>query len=75
MRVLETVERFEEDLTDHARIHRPLHAILEVGEAIEADPQRPGKGQQDPLTLALQNTLRSMLDNLSREAKPLVRES
>src|SRR6185295_1574856 len=30
-RLLETVERFEEDLTDKVRIHRPIHAAVEVG--------------------------------------------
>ena len=34
-RVLETVERFEEDLTDCSRPHGPLKAVLKVGEAIE----------------------------------------
>ena len=36
--LLETVERFEEDLTDRVRVHRPMHAAVEVGEAIEVPP-------------------------------------
>jgi hypothetical protein len=35
-RLLETVERFEEDLTDQVRVHGEIHAKVMVGEAIEA---------------------------------------
>ena len=38
-RLLETVERYEEDLTDAARPHSPIHAVISVGEAMEG--QRP----------------------------------
>ena len=34
-RVLETVERLEEDLTDVATVHRPLAVTVHVGEPIE----------------------------------------
>ncbi len=37
--LLETVERFEEDLTDVARIHRPFLVVVEIGEAIEVGPR------------------------------------
>src|SRR6185503_4883332 len=30
-RVLETVERFEKDMTDKARIHPPMRAVIDVG--------------------------------------------
>src|SRR5262249_22824675 len=39
-RLLETVERFEEDLTDEARVHRPLRVVIQVGPAIEVSPAR-----------------------------------
>lgn len=71
MRLLETVERFEEDLTDRASIHRPLHAILEVGEAIEAPIARPKKGEADPIMEPLSQRLQAMLNRLSHEAQPL----
>lgn len=35
---LETVERFEEDLTDNTRPHPPLHVVVMVGPAIPCDP-------------------------------------
>jgi hypothetical protein len=37
-RILETVERFEEDLTDTARIHGPLKAVIQFDDAIPVDP-------------------------------------
>ena len=39
-RILETVERFEEDLTDKAKPLGHLKAVIEVGEAIEVTTQR-----------------------------------
>lgn len=70
-RVLETVERFEEDLTDRARIHRPLHAILEVEPAIEVEATKPPKDQPDPITAQLEASLRSRLATLSKESAPV----
>lgn len=69
-KLLETVERLEEDITDRARTHRPLHAILQIDHPIEVDPNRPGRGQ-DPLMSELSLRLQAMLDKLSMEAKPL----
>jgi hypothetical protein len=70
-RVLETVEGIEEDLTDRARIHRPLHAILEVGKAIEVDTDKPSRDAEDHLMDSLSFALRSMLGQLAGEAKPI----
>lgn len=47
-RILETVERFEEDLTDRVRVHGEIHATISVGEAIEVSGERP-RGGTDPL--------------------------
>jgi hypothetical protein len=60
-RLLETVERFEEDLTDRITVHRPLHATVTVGEAIEASPSREGRGADDPLMAQIESQLRAML--------------
>jgi 1-acyl-sn-glycerol-3-phosphate acyltransferase len=40
-RVLETVERLEEDLTDAATVHRPLAVTVQVGEPIEVTAGGP----------------------------------
>lgn len=70
-RILETVESIEEDITDRAQVHRPLHAILEVGPALEVDTQRPPREGADPLMSGLSNWLQYKLEALSLEAKPL----
>jgi len=67
-RLLETVEQLDEDLRDHARIHRPLHAILEIGPPIEVADARPPKNSPDPLMADLDARLREMLEQLSQEA-------
>ena len=69
-RVLETVERLDEDVHDHARIHRPWHCILDIGEAIEVEPTKPPKGQRDPVMPQLEASLSGMLDRLASESKP-----
>jgi len=60
-RLLETVERFEEDLTDTARVHTPIRAVVEVGEAIEVSPERTRSPEGDPLMSAIKNQLEKML--------------
>jgi 1-acyl-sn-glycerol-3-phosphate acyltransferase len=60
-RLLETVERFEEDLTDVARPHAPLHAVISVGEAIEVAPSRDRGAENDPVTAQIRSQLETML--------------
>ncbi len=67
-RILETVERFEEDLTDHARVHGRLRAVIEVDEAIEVSPDRDRSAAVDPLMATLESRLQTMLDRLSTES-------
>ncbi len=69
-RLIETIERFEEDLTDRATIHQPWHAVMEIGEAIEVAAAKPRKGEGDALTDSLSGALSSMLQQLSTEAQP-----
>jgi hypothetical protein len=59
-RILETIERLEEDLTDRIRVHGEIHATVTVGEAIEVSADRP-RGQADPLMGQVQDQLVSML--------------
>jgi 1-acyl-sn-glycerol-3-phosphate acyltransferase len=60
-RLLETVERFEEDLTDKIRLHGPIHATITVGTAIEVSPTREGRGSGDPLLEQIEQQLKTML--------------
>ena len=69
-RILETVERFEEDMTDVARIHRPMRAVIEVGEAIEVSPERARGADTDPLMTSIREQLETMLAASARKARP-----
>jgi 1-acyl-sn-glycerol-3-phosphate acyltransferase len=62
--MLETVERYEEDLTDKVHIHRPLHAAVEVGEAIEVSPARERGVEVDPVIATIRRQLETMLARL-----------
>ena len=67
-RVLETIERFEEDLTDKARRHGRLKVILQIAPAIEVSPERDRKAPVDPLMIEIQQTLQQMLNELALES-------
>jgi 1-acyl-sn-glycerol-3-phosphate acyltransferase len=66
-RLLETVERFEEDLTDVARTHGPLRVVIQLGPALEVSPVRAKAGSEDPLLMKLEQQLREMLQRLANE--------
>lgn len=61
-RLLETIERYEEDLTDTARVHAPIRAVISVGEAIEASPTRDRNADSDPLVEEIRRQLGEMLE-------------
>lgn len=61
-RILETVERYEEDLTDAARAHPPLRAVITVGEGIEVGPERDRSRATDPITAAIRQQMEVMLE-------------
>jgi hypothetical protein len=67
-RLLETVERFEEDLTDDARIHSPMRVIVEVGEAIPVAAARERGASGDPLMDAVRTRIEAMLATTRRSA-------
>jgi 1-acyl-sn-glycerol-3-phosphate acyltransferase len=64
-RMLETVERYEEDLTGLSRPHPPLHAVISVGEAIEAGTTRDRRSETDPIA----QEIRRQLENMMEETK------
>lgn len=66
--ILETVERFEEDFTDRTRVHGPLHAVVEVGEAIPVEGRRDRNAASDPLMEGIRTQLTAMLAALSDES-------
>jgi 1-acyl-sn-glycerol-3-phosphate acyltransferase len=59
-RILETVERLEEDLTDRISVHGEIHATVTVGEAIQVTGERP-RGEADPLLAEIRGKLVALL--------------
>jgi hypothetical protein len=70
-RVLEMIEKFEEDLTDKARLHGQLKVVLQIGESIDVSPERDKRAPVDPLMTAIQSSLQTMIDELAA-ASPLL---
>jgi 1-acyl-sn-glycerol-3-phosphate acyltransferase len=68
-RILETVERFEEDLTDGVRRHGSISATVTVGDAIEATAARESRGGPDPLMQQIESELRRRLGIETNEYK------
>jgi hypothetical protein len=60
-RMLETVERFEEDLTDTCRVYRPMAVKVSVGEAIPVSPTRDRSAAEDPAMSSMEKQLNDMI--------------
>lgn len=67
-RILETIERFEEDLTDKARIHGKLKAVVDVLDPIEVSTKRDRSASEDPLMAEIRERLQGELDVLKTES-------
>lgn len=61
-RILETVERYEEDLKDVARPHFPLRAVIHVGDAIEVSATRDRSQEADPITAQVRAQMEELLE-------------
>ena len=70
-RVVETVERLEEDFVDEARKYEPFHAVVEVGEAIPVGTQRDREAGGDPIMTEVHRQLQAMIDGLAAERTPV----
>ncbi len=66
-RIVETVERFEEDFTDRMRVHEPFHSVIEVGTPISVGPQRERNGDTDPVMAEVRHQLQTMINELAEE--------
>lgn len=69
-RILETVERFEEDMTDKVRTVSPIRALVDVGEAIEVNSERVRGADGDPLMLGIQASMEAMLASSLADLHP-----
>jgi 1-acyl-sn-glycerol-3-phosphate acyltransferase len=70
-RVVETVERFEEDFTDKMRINQPFHTVIQVGEAIPVGTQRTREETGDPIMADVRRQLQTMMNELAAERTPV----
>ncbi|MBL8854060.1 MAG: 1-acyl-sn-glycerol-3-phosphate acyltransferase [Planctomycetaceae bacterium] len=68
-RILETVEKFEEDLTDQARVHGKLKVVIDIDPAIEVSAKREKSAEGDPLINAIQSRLEAKLTSLQSESR------
>lgn len=66
--VLETVERFEEDLTDKISLRGPFHAVIEVGEVIVISPKKDRNDKSEPAIQIIEQQLIEMLGRLAKES-------
>ena len=70
-RILETVERFEEDTTGVARVHAPMRALVDVGEAVEVPAEDERRDvDSDPVMVKVREQMRAMLAASLAEAHP-----
>ncbi|MBU6400297.1 MAG: 1-acyl-sn-glycerol-3-phosphate acyltransferase [Verrucomicrobia bacterium] len=68
-RFLETLERFEEDLTDRVGKHGPISANVTVGDAIEVSPARDSHADPDPLLPEIKRQLEDLMGIQSPEVQ------
>lgn len=66
-RIIETVERLQEDFTDTITFHPPMHAIIQVGDAIAVGPQRERGETGDPVMIEVRRQLQDMIDSMAAE--------
>jgi 1-acyl-sn-glycerol-3-phosphate acyltransferase len=70
-RVVETVERLQEDFTDTVRVHEPFHAVIQVGEAILVGTERVRDELGDPVMAEVRRQLQTMINELAAERTAL----
>ncbi|MES2921271.1 MAG: 1-acyl-sn-glycerol-3-phosphate acyltransferase [Verrucomicrobiota bacterium] len=68
-RILETIERYEEDLTDVARPHFPIRAVITVGDAIEVIAARDKSQEADPITVEIRQRMEGLLESSKSSRK------
>lgn len=69
-RIVETIQRIEEAIYGKVTESMPMKVVIQVDPAIEVPEGRAPKGETDPLLCQLDERLRTMLGELSQEARP-----
>ena len=70
-RIIETVERLEEDFTDQSHKYEPFHAVVDIGEAIPVGPDRDREAVGDPVMDEVHRQLQTMIDGMAAERTPI----
>ena len=68
-RILETVERFNENLWGDETQHGPMKTIIQVGEPIEVNPKRDRSAKVDALMQSIEQSLNDLLKLSADECK------
>ena len=68
-RIIETVEKFEEDFLGTYPLHGDLKAIINVGEAIEVPTRREKGSVGEPLMNQIRDSIEVMLQGMTSESK------
>ncbi len=68
-RILEVVEKFEEDLADEVRVHGQMKAVIRIGQPIEVPRDRDKGASEDPLMATVRQQLEEMLGQLQSESR------
>ncbi len=68
-RLVETIQRMQENLFGKADFTMPLRAVIQCDEAIVVPAKKATRGESDPLTDQLRDRLTTMLATMSQEAK------
>ena len=68
-RLLETVDKFLENLTGEERPHPPITAVVQLGEPVAVDPQTRRGQDGDSLLAAIEGQLSKMLSELAGESR------
>jgi hypothetical protein len=68
-RIVETIQRIQETIEGKANSKVPLHAVVEIDEAIIVPTDKAPRGVEDPLLNQIRDRLTDMLSRLSNEAR------
>lgn len=68
-RILEVVEKFEEDLLDSVRIHGEMKVVIQIAGPLEVPPERDRRAEGDPLMNQIRQQIETMLAGLQSESR------
>ena len=66
-RVVETVERLQDDFVDKMEVHAPYHAVIQVGEAIPVGTERVRDELGDLVMAEVRRQLQTMMNEMAAE--------